>query len=557
MKRFFVLSLFLVLILAITGCGLFTKTGSIAGTITDYITGEGLANVLVTVGGNSVRSDAEGNYNIIKVKVGDYELTAEADNYITYKTDVKIKKDVQTKHNFQMSNSGGIVRGCVTDGRGGSVVSGVSVIYDNNTTETDENGQFEMYVEADSDLDLFVKKDGRATVRVQNINLSQGEILNLEIPTRQVFNPNQLDEPPTISTNIEPDAILSGIIDLELSIDVADESMTYVYYVYLGGEQRYPNNGFDTDESNGIHQIDTTLFANGETYIKILAYDFNHNSALYIFPVTIDNEANDEQLPGDIMKLDAMALTFGTNIVFFGDQFTDLADKQGLEIDAEILDLEESEFNLEAAPAGATVIARLLWEEADHADSYAVYRSFDANNYHLAGTVLLNRFDDFSATLEPNKEVYYKVIPRNSFGEGTPVIRKIIPLPAADVYLVSPVNEAHDVTLSPTFTWRHEFSSAMPDDVLSGSVIEIWDGTDYILSGEEVDDVLEYTYPSQLAPGGIYSWDIVSSTFMKVYEADAKGYSFAISAAGEYTANTAGTGSINGEFIFTTLMDLN
>lgn len=556
MKRFFVLSLLLVLILAITGCGLLTKTGSIAGTITDYITGEGLANVLVTVGGTSVRSDAEGNYNIIKVKVGDYELTAEADTYITYKADVKIKKDTQTKHNFQMSNSGGLVRGCVTDGRAGSVVSGVSVIYDNYATETDENGQFEMYVEADSDLDLFVKKDGRAIVRVQNINVSQGEILNLEIPSREVFNPNQLDEPPTISTNIEAGAILSGKIDLEVSIDVADESMTYVYYVYLGGEQRYPNNGFNVDESNGIHQLDTTLFPNGETYLKILAYDFNHNAALYIFPVTIDNEANDEQLPGDIMRLDALALTFGTNIVFFGDQLTDLVAKQGLEIDAEILDLEESDFDLEAAPAGATVLTRLLWEEVAHADSYAVYRSFDGEDYHLAGNVLFGRFDDFSATLEVNKEVHYKVIPRNSFGEGTPFIRKITPLPAVDVYLVSPANAAYDVTLSPTFAWRHEFSSAMPDEVIVGSVIEIWDGTDYILSDEEVDDVLEYTYPSQLAPGGVYSWDIVSSTFMKIYENDTKGISLAISAAGEYTSNMAGTGSINGEFIFTTLTDL-
>lgn len=552
MKRVLGFSLLLLVILSITGCGLFTKYGSISGTITDSLTEEGVANVLVTVDGKSVRSDVEGNYAISKVRVGDRELTTIADGYSPYKAGVIIKKDINTQHDFYMDKG---IRGYVTDGRGGPGVSGATVTYGDFKTTTDENGEFHLDVDTYSDADLFVSKDGRATVRVQQVNISHGKIFKLEIPSKEAFNPHQLNEPPVISTNIEPGAILSGKANLEISIDVAENSLAYVYYVYLGGEQRSPNNGFNIDNSSGAHEIDTTLFPNGETFIKILAYDTNDNAALYIFPVTIDNDANDKQLPADIIHMDVMALTFGTNIVFYGDQLRDLLAREGLLVDSEMLALDESDFDLEVAPEGATILNRLFWNEVADADSYAVSRSFNGINYDLIGTVLSGRYDDFSPTLAPNKPVFYKVVPRNSFGEGTPFIRKVTPLPAADVYLDSPANEAYDVALSPTFTWWHEFSSDMPVGVQLLSFINIWDGTEYKIWEVMVENAEEYTYTEMLAPGGVYSWDIVSSTFYKEYESDDNGMSLALSVTGEYTGNLGGTGSLNGEFIFTTLTD--
>jgi len=56
--------------------------GGIAGTITEYGTGNPIANATITINGQSGTSNPSGNYTITGIPIGIYELTVTSDNYL-------------------------------------------------------------------------------------------------------------------------------------------------------------------------------------------------------------------------------------------------------------------------------------------------------------------------------------------------------------------------------------------------------------------------------------------------------------------------------------------
>ncbi len=549
MKRFTVCTFLCIVVLLLAGCGMLGPKGSISGTITDAISGDPVTNVAVTVGSKTVFTGDDGSYIITGLEPKAYTLEAKRFRFEDYSAAVTITQSKDAKHNFELqSNVTGTINGIVTDGRGGPGVAGATVTYNGQVQLTDANGYFTFVEFADYAYDMFVEKEGRGTARVQDVSVGIDETLELEIPTKASFHPDWSHEAPTITHNIEPGAELSGTVEINISVD--SERPTYLIYAYFNGEYRNPRDGMFYDVDEGSFEIDTTLTPNGPAYLKVLVYDDNNNSALYIVPVTINNLNDDEVLPGDLETLYVLSNTYGQNLGFYSAPIKTMSEKNGLVMP------KDYSFDPKAAPEDSNILINLWWDEVEGADGYNVYRKFYAEEeYTLIGNLSVAMFDDYGAKPVANAPLMYKVVPYNSYGESNGIERIVMPLPAYNVYLQTPGNLANDISLKPTFTWENrakggEFNPAFTT-FECGMIL--YDATDYIVWGANgLEDVTEVECGIELQPGAAYSWDVTYSLALAIYEMDDNGFSAAYSTAGEINTPDDGTGSINGEFIFTT-----
>ncbi|MFP4016859.1 MAG: carboxypeptidase regulatory-like domain-containing protein [Halanaerobiales bacterium] len=560
-KRIIVLVLLCVTLWILSACSS-TDTGNISGTVTDSMTNLPIEEAVISVDGKTVITGSDGKF-FLEISSGTYNITVQKALYNTYNATVTVEKDQTEDLKVAMvdTTNVGTISGIVTDGRGGPVVEDVTIAVkdSNRSTTTNANGEFSISFKADYEVELLVEAENLATMRIQAVEVAQDEELYIEIPTRDIFNPNWSAEPPMISLNIQAGQELTA--NQEIEVTVTGERDTYLIYAYLGGDHRTPGTLFESDTNIATVNVDTTAFPNGDTFLKVLVYDDNENGALYIVPVSINNTANDTELPDDLTYLEVVSITSGQNIGFYSTKINErLEDEYNLEFDIEN--------TISAAPEGASLYNSVSWEPVTNADGYAIYRAFgeeqtdgsiEYSEYTLFSRVPADKttIDDYSTQLAANIPMKYKVVPYNSFGEGNGIERMVMPLPAFNVYLETPADQAVDVSLNPKFKWRNEVNGGeFPEGTSFYSELSIFDGTSSLIWLDYIEDAYTYTLEYiTLEPNSIYSWDIRYSHASVIYEYDEDdnyAYSYALSIAGEYD----GTGSINGEYIFSTTTDV-
>lgn len=456
----------------------------------------------------------------------------------------------------------GTVTGYVTDGQGGPAVAGAAVTCQTYSTTTDAQGYFSLNIEANKTCDLIVAKAGRASSRVQGLKVRKDETIKFSIQNRSIFNPAWSLVPPVITVSgVDVTAALSGQVTFH--IDATDsERMVNKIYAYFGGEQRSPRDATIFDTPVGDCTVNTALYPNGTTYLRVLVYDDNDNSAMTIIPVTVNNTAS-ETAPGDMAVLRAIATSFGVNVGYYSTRRVEMFKKYGLKGNPYLIDLPEGgKFDLRSAPAGTTTVVALSWNAVASATSYRVYRSFDGTSFDQIGVVTGLSYNDYSPYVSAEKQTWYKVAPCNNAGlEGAAITRTITPLAPFNVTLGDPVDKSTNVPLVPTFTWHGEAAGTLPADASMRAVLTVYDTASYVVfqqaysytAGDDVDGV-SVDYSSTLEPGHVYSWDISDCRAMVLYYNQADGYSVAYSYAGEINGSTGGSlGSINGENMFTTV----
>jgi len=464
--------------------------------------------------------------------------------------EIKMDEDKNITAVFQGLST---VAGYVTDTRGGPGVEGAVVKGMGLEATTDAQGFFELKVGAGYEFDLIIEKEGRAPARAQDIFLEEGEVLEIEIPTRGVLNPEWPMDPPFIKVDgVERGGTVSG--EITVNIEIESENDIFVHYVYFGGLQRAPReNEIEIGAETSEVVIDTTKHPNGESYLRVLAYDRNEQAALLIIPVVVDNEKVHAEVPGEIPYLQMYSVTSGINIGYYAEGRAEFFEKAGIEKDPYIIETRKGDIiDLQSLEEGYSLYTHIEWDPAPDADGYAVYRSFDGEDYTHIGNVVALFYDDYSHSLKTGQETYYKVVPYNSYGEGEPFERSVTPLPSYNVFLEEPANEGTGVDLQPTFKWDIKVDGEFCEEVLVDFDIWLWEATWSWVWFEEQLEAKEATVPFLLEPGAVYSWDIFYSEAFLLYEFGTDGFSYALSIAGD----GFDFGSLNGEYIFTTTTEV-
>lgn len=507
------------------------KDGSLEGQVTRKKTEELLTGVRLIIGDQEVITDEKGYYRIDNIPAGSYQLKGIKTNYRLFSRKVEIKPGQLQQCNLQMLDSTGIVKGYVSDTRGGPPVAGSKVsALSSKEIITDENGYFELEVPANKHFDLTITKEGRGTARIQDILVKEDQVLEYEIPTRELVSSGKSTIAPYITLDgIQEGQQVSGTISVNISI--SGESSARIFYVYLGGKQQSPAEAVIENTNSSTVKIDTTPFPDGASYLRILVYDQNNNVTLTLVPLIINNGFQYES-PDDLNYLELISYTFTESLGTY--QINNKLDS-----------------HLESLPPASTLYTELKWDSIPTADGYSVYRSFDGESYQHIGDLADTFFLDYSAQLTVEEKVYYKVEPYNSFGRGKPLVRSVTPLAPYQLYLEEPGNQSIDISLAPIFRWRNEVDGIHPPDTVYLNHLVLTDEVGYKLwqMDGEYSQLLEEEYPEFVEPGLTYRWDITEGQASCLYEEDTHGFSKAIAYAG------SGSGASNGPYSFTTTKD--
>jgi len=411
-----------------------------------------------------------------------------------------------------------------------------------------------------------------STARIHNYD----KTFHYQVPLRHLVNPDWTDTPIITVSGADFTKEQSGSITFQFDIETGKNDCNG-WFVFIGSETHdyaFPQ-GYDTSVT---YPVNTTVLPNGNSYIRILAYNNNGDLAIKVIPLIVDNSKTHETLPGKIPRAELVSYSVGSNPNLRSNEINDyFFEEHGLKIEAE-------KFNL-----NNNVIFNLLsWTAAPDATGYIVKRSFEnENNYRVLAKSGAVSYSDFSGELEIGKKTYYKIIPYNSEGinEDGAVVRSVFPVPSLEVNLLSPANDTKDVPINTTFRWEvnrikeNIFKEIDEEDyeiLYTDFTFHIYDQSyfeHYFVEELEIDEenitgnIYEYSLKEDnftvyaktkaLEPGFVYSWDIIDAAEIYIFEnfGDA-GFSRAVACTQIWKAGD-GTGSKNGEFIFTTKLSEN
>ena len=397
--------------------------------------------------------------------------------------------------------------------------------------------------------DLLITKKGFSTARIQNYSKEY----HYNIPLRPIFNKDWTSPPLINIFNLDYEKTYNGDIEFDFEIN-AGKNDVEAWFVFVGTQAHEFKLNHEKESQVNNYIINTTLFPNGKTYIRIMAYNKNGDMSTVIVPLNIHNEQTDENLPGKIPAVNVTSLTAYSNPY--------------------LKSVEEKNYFIRNY---------LYWDESENTNGYLVYRSFDGEKYDFMGIVNGEKriYEDYSGKLAVGKKTYYKIIPYNSKGNNyeEAVIRKVIPAPPIEIKLKTPNNNSKNIEINSEFTWElnriDENLYSVEENYIKTNTkfsIQIWDLNSnkiyddelFEVAGENIKENI-YTYylneenftmkspQNSLLPGYIYVWDIVEAEEEYIYEDyGEEGISNALSLSNVYMGVDYSKGSINGGFLFTT-----
>jgi hypothetical protein len=450
----------------------------------------------------------------------------------------------------------GSLSGTVISDASGSAVEGSTVTVDGTTTTTDAQGRFGVASLSDGTYDIIVTQSGRATSKVQDVQIADGQTTIVSLVQKEVNVPEWETDPPTISvTGIAEGDELSGTVSGSVTVtDALDIKYIFIGACYIPTQLEY-DFAYYGKSNITLPSLDTTLFPNGDSQITVVAYDMNYNRSQLTLNVTINNE-NSGDVPAMPTDLWPCSVTLGEGVGFFSTGRNELFDRIGIKENPDIINLPEGrsiDLNavINVADPDSNLFVEIDWSDVGGATGYKIYRKFEGETvYRLIGSTQISEFCDADPQLSVGRKTYYQVSAFNAFGksEKTPA-EWTTPLPKFNLNLVSPTDGASGVSLTPALQWQ-------PVEVVGKYQHYDWyiigKNDSYYTGYGTVENETSIVYDDEpLQYLKVYEWNIDNAiafdddygTFIEFR---------AISIAGEMTSLPNGTGSLNGAFEFTT-----
>lgn len=510
---------------------------------------------------------------------GLYEVKLVLDNYPEQRTAVRVDKGVQRLLDIKMNSK--IVEGRVIFGRGGPPVAGsvIEAIPEGAeksapvaTTESSEDGTFTLSLEP-----------GRYTIMAsQPDTWARGVARNVQVPTsgtveiiqRELFIEKDDADPDVLSIKVEglePGDVVSEPIDVNIDVEGINALDVRYIGVRVGHRDPYQEDHSEEVDNKTTFKLKPSDYPAGSTYLYVVAYDVQLNSAQLTIPLTIARSAagDGQPLPAPA-NVEAVAYTFLVQVKPLSiGQIGALADAlspYGVSTDELIPE--------PIAPYNRWV--RLSWEPLTGAGGYRIYRRTEGSS----GSVVLAdwpagvkspvdtdygkrfMFLDASADLYTGVRYYYSVRAYDEAGNLGPAAEEI-PVVLLEPFEVSLEEPAHgaDVAHPVRLSWNvTQHPSPLPGytyDYIYGIGLTSESGLNGLLRPDlqyTVQNTETFEVPVPLTPGRTYQWDLV--TAYVTTEISPASRAFAIS--GRYNPNRETPapglfhgGSINGAFFFT------
>lgn len=396
------------------------------------------------------------------------------------------------------------ISGTVVNANGGEPVVGSRVEIQGQETgfstvvHTDGRGQFNVRVEPDR-YTIDVTRSGYADSRV--VNLDAHGSTDVRIVQREAFNPDWSTEPPEVDLQGVSDGdAFQGPIPYRIQAS-GPNTITSIYAALdkMPGASfmTEPRAFFSETPTTGNQELDPRLFSShGPTTFHVVVYDINGNRTHLIRHINVippEGELTAPNLP------DAIAVTLGQQIEFFG-------------------------LKGQAAPVDGNVYVTVNWQpsSASGLTGYRVYRSFDGTNFEPIGKVHAGRtqYRDGSGRLEVGKRAYYRVTALRGGEESAPTeVVSARPLEPFSVQLISPIDEATNVSRQPTFKWRatervalYHIYGVIVYDTFGSNRWATPDPPEFVVNRTEYrwnrDNQHDGTPWERLQPGRHYQWEV-------------------------------------------------
>ncbi len=134
-------------------------TGIVVGTAINSATGAPLANVTVTIAGQTVTTDSVGRFRIVDIESGDLHVQAGGEGYRPARTDVTLEARTTVETVLELEPiTEGTVRGVVRNAATGEPVANADIQIGPQHAVTDDAGRFEVADVTQGDTSVAVRK---------------------------------------------------------------------------------------------------------------------------------------------------------------------------------------------------------------------------------------------------------------------------------------------------------------------------------------------------------------------------------------------------------------
>ncbi len=165
-----------------SGNGSGTDYGYVWGTVMSVGANSPIAGVLVTCGGGSYTTGADGSYRIDDISVGDKQLTASKTDFENYSKTVDIRKSGTNVNISMVSNIvGASVWGYVRKNADNSPISGAKVVIAGMIDHTDATGRYQLPSIPQGSQNITVEASGYETYSQSFYMYSSDKQININL----------------------------------------------------------------------------------------------------------------------------------------------------------------------------------------------------------------------------------------------------------------------------------------------------------------------------------------------------------------------------------------